>query len=49
MFNINRIDNNNFNNNKNIENNDELNLENLLLKKMQFDKQIDEIKKFIQK
>ena len=49
MFNINRIDNNNFNNNKNIDNNDELNLENLLLKKMQFDKQIDEIKKFIQK
>ena len=40
---------NNKNNKENIENKDELNLENLLLKKMQFDKQIDEIKKFIKK
>ena len=52
ILNINRMDNNIFNNKnnkENIENKDELNLENLLLKKMQFDKQIDEIKKFIKK
>ena len=41
--------NNNFKNKEIKENEDELNIENLLLKKMEFDNQVKEIKKFINK
>ena len=41
--------NKNFNNKEIKENEDELNIENLLLKKMEFDNQVKEIKKFINK